>query len=423
MRAAARPVGFIADDITGATDLASVLATRGLDVRLAFGSDTLPADTGDAVVVALKIRSVPAIEASASAVEAAKALQATGAGQIFTKYCSTFDSTAEGNIGPIADALLALTGSARVVHCPSYPANGRTVYQGHLFVRDELLSESPMRNHPLNPMRDSQLRRVLSEQTPHPVESVYLSTVDEGVGAVSARLVDIGNVHPSAHHVIADAVRDSDLDIIAAAAGADTLAGGGAAFGAAFAVAAHARAGGSQSVDARVTALPPGPTAILAGSLSRATREQVREFDGPTLKLNVQDLVDGEAALRQAVGFVEREIFNRPMLITTDHNSFAASVNGGDLTPGEVSRRVELSMGEIAVALERLGVRRFIIAGGETSGAVAEALNLQSARIGPDISVGVPWIVAEDRGLALAFKSGNFGGPSFFHDALERAEL
>jgi uncharacterized protein YgbK (DUF1537 family) len=418
--AAVRPVGFIADDITGATDLASVLATRGLDVRMAFGSDTLPADTGDAVVVALKIRSVPAIEACDAAVEAAKALRAIGVEQIFSKYCSTFDSTAEGNIGPIADALLDLTGSARVVHCPSYPANGRTVYQGHLFVWEELLSDSPMRNHPLNPMHDSQLRRVLAEQTAHPVDSVHLSTVDQGIGAISARLVEIGDRNGAVHHVIADAVRDSDLDKIAAAAAADRVAAGGAAFGAAFAVAAHARSGSRLSVDARISTLPPGPAAILAGSLSRATRQQVAEFAGPTLTLSLRDLVDGDAALRQATEFVERRLSDRPMLITTDHNSFGAPVAEA-LSPAEVSRRVELAMGRIAVALERFGVRRFIIAGGETSGAVAEALKLQSARIGPDISVGVPWIVAEDRGLALAFKSGNFGGPSFFHDALERA--
>ncbi|ASN19996.1 3-oxo-tetronate kinase [Arthrobacter sp. YN] len=420
MNNALRPIGFIADDITGATDLASVLATRGVDVRLAFGTDMLPADTGDAVVVALKIRSVPATEARSAAQEAAKALQAVGAEQIFSKYCSTFDSTAEGNIGPVTDALIDLAGSGRVVHCPSYPANGRTVYQGHLFVWQELLSDSPMRNHPLNPMRDPQLRRVLAEQTPHAVDSVYLSTVDQGPGAISDRLAEIGAQHTEAHHVIVDAVRDSDLDKIAVAAADDRVAAGGAAFGAAFAVAVHERSGRDLAADPRVSALPPGPAAILAGSLSRATQEQVRNFDGPTLTLNVQDLVDGEAALRKAADFVENRISDGPMLITTDHNSFGASIAEG-LSSAQVSRRVELAMGDIAVELERLGVRRFIIAGGETSGAVAEALNLRSARIGPDISVGVPWIVAEDRGLALAFKSGNFGGPLFFSDALERA--
>lgn len=415
-----RPIGFIADDITGATDIASVLANRGVDVRLAFGSDKLPADTGDALVVALKIRSVPAGEASASALEAAKALQAAGAEQIFSKYCSTFDSTSEGNIGPVTDALIGLTGAPRAVHCPSYPANGRTVYQGHLFVWQELLSDSPMRNHPLNPMRDSLLRRVLAEQTPHAIDSVLLATVDEGADAISAQLLEIGERHIAAHHIIADAVRDSDLDKIAAAAADDKVAAGGAAFGAAFAVAAHKRSGHRLSVDPRVSALPQGPAAILAGSLSRATQEQVRNFDGPTLTLNVQDLVDGGAALRKATDFVEYSLAKGPTLITTDHNSFGASVAGG-LTPAEVSRRIELAMGDIAVSLEQLGVRRFIVAGGETSGAVAEALGLQSARIGPDISVGVPWIVAEERGLAVAFKSGNFGGPSFFSDALVRA--
>jgi uncharacterized protein YgbK (DUF1537 family) len=159
------PVGFIADDITGATDLASALSARGIDTRLAFGSGAVPDEGGDAIVVALKIRSVPASEAHAAAIEAAEALRAAGIEQLFSKYCSTFDSTADGNIGPIADALIDVTSARRVVHCPSYPANGRTVYLGHLSVGDELLNESPMRDHPINPMRDPQLRRVHAEQT------------------------------------------------------------------------------------------------------------------------------------------------------------------------------------------------------------------------------------------------------------------
>ncbi len=421
MRAAVRPVGFIADDITGATDLASALAARGLDARLAFGSDAVPADGGDAVIVALKIRSVPALEARVCAVQAADALRAAGVEQLFSKYCSTFDSTSDGNIGPIADALIDVTGARRVVHCPAYPANGRTVYLGHLFVGDELLSESPMRDHPLNPMRDPQLRRVLAEQTPRAVELVRLSAVDAGAGSVAARLAEITDRSSGTHHVIADAVRDRDLDTIAEATAGDLLAAGGAAYGAAFAVAAHARAGHVPPVDGQRSALPSGPAAIIAGSLSRATREQVRAFDGAKLTLSVGDLVDGDIALRRAIDFADRGLAAGPLLITTDHDAGGASADASGLSSAEVSRRVESAMGRIGLALERLGVRRLIVAGGETSGAVAEALGLRSARIGPDISVGVPWIVAEDRGLAVAFKSGNFGGPSFFHDALEVA--
>jgi 3-dehydrotetronate 4-kinase len=405
-----RPVGFIADDITGATDLASALAARGLDTRLAFGAAAVPDDGGDAVVVALKIRSVPASEARAAATEAAAALRAVGAEQLFSKYCSTFDSTPDGNIGPIADALIAVTGAHRVVHCPSYPANGRTVYRGHLFVGGDLLGESPMRDHPLNPMRDSLLTRVLAAQTDHEVALVTLDAVDRGVGAVVARLAEIACGASGPHHVIADAIRDDDLETIATAAAGDRLAAGGAAFGAAFAVAAREHtshpAGTAREPQ---PAVPAGPAAILAGSLSRATRDQVRAFDGPTLTLATGDLVDGDAAVRLSVEFADRCLAGGPVLITTEHGAAGAP---------DVSERIEKAMGRIGFELERLGVRRLIVAGGETSGAVAESLALRSARVGPTISVGVPWLVAEDRGLAVAFKSGNFGGPSFFRDAL-----
>ncbi|MDV3126014.1 four-carbon acid sugar kinase family protein [Mycobacterium sp. 21AC1] len=413
------PIGFIADDITGATDLASALAGRGLDTRLAFGSAAVPDDGGDAVVVALKIRSVPASEARAAATEAAEALRAVGAQQIFFKYCSTFDSTADGNIGPTTDALIDVSGARHVAHCPSYPANGRTVYLGHLFVGDELLSESPMRDHPLNPMRDPQLRRVLGEQTPRGVALVELSTVDAGADAVTVRLAETAGLTAGAHHVIADAVRDEDLDVIAEATAGDRLAAGGAAYGAAFAVAAHARAGHPPPVHQQRPVPPPGPAAILAGSLSRATREQVRAFDGPTLTLGVVDLVDGDYAVRRALDFADRRRACGPLLITTDHDAVGLRVGATGLSPAQVSRRIELAMGRIGIGLEGLGIRRLIVAGGETSGAVAEALALRSARIGPDISVGVPWLVAEDRELSVAFKSGNFGGPGFFRDALE----
>jgi 3-dehydrotetronate 4-kinase len=406
-----RPIGFIADDITGATDLASALAGRGLETRLAFGSDAVPDDGAEAIVVALKIRSVPAAEARAAAIQAAKALYAVGAEQLFAKYCSTFDSTADGNIGPVADALIEATGAHRVVHCPAYPANGRTVYRGYLFVGDDLLSASPMRDHPLNPMRDAALRRVLREQTPREVALVTLPTVDAGPAAVAARLAEI-----DAHHVITDAVRDSDLDTIAAAVADDPLAAGGAAFGAAFAAAAHRRAGHPAPV--RRALPPPGPAAILAGSLSRVTRAQIEAFGGPTLTLGVIDLVDGDIAVRRAVDFAERCLAEGPLLISTDHAAVGIRKGATGLSPAQVSRRIELAMSRIALALTRLGVRRLIVAGGETSGAVAEALGLRSARIGPDISVGVPWLVAEDSGPAVAFKSGNFGGPSFFRDAL-----
>jgi 3-dehydrotetronate 4-kinase len=413
------PIGFIADDITGATDLASALAVRGLDTRLFFDSAAVTGGGGDAMVVALKIRSVPSAEARRAAIEAAEALRAAGVTQLFSKYCSTFDSTPEGNIGPIADALIDLTGAQRVVHCPAYPANGRTVYLGHLFVGEQLLSESPMRDHPLNPMRDAQLLRALGAQTERDVSLVRLTTLDDGALAVIERLVEIAAEAGEARHVIADGVRDADVDTLAEAVALDPLAAGGAAFGAAFAAAACRRSAGRGSGGARRWRLPGGPAAILVGSLSQATREQVRTFGQPALGLTVGEMVDGDAALSRMAAFVGDGLDEaRPVLITTDLDDTAPRGRGDGPSHEMIARGIERTMGRMSVELEQLGVRRLIVAGGETSGAVADALGLRAARIGPDISVGVPWMVAEDRALAVAFKSGNFGAPSFFRDAL-----
>jgi 3-dehydrotetronate 4-kinase len=403
---AAGPIGFVADDITGATDLASALTARGLNVRLAFGAGGVQGD-GDAVVVALKIRSVPPAEARRSATEAAKALRAVGVTQLFFKYCSTFDSTADGNIGPIADALADAMGSSRVVHSPSYPANGRTVYLGHLFVGDSLLSESPLRNHPLNPMHDSLLPRVLADQTARTVGLITLPTVRSGAAAIVSRL------EGAEQHVIIDAIEAADLDVIAQATATDVLAAGAAPYGAAFASAARSRASNRNHDSPARASIPGGRAAIVAGSLSRATREQVSAFRGPVLALTVEELIAREPAVKRAVAFAAARTDGGAVLISTDHDAGSPAP-----TTAETSHRIELTMGSIAAELVRTGIRRLVVAGGETSGAAADALALRSARLGPDIAVGVPWIVADDRPLGVAFKSGNFGGPSFFAEAL-----
>lgn len=414
------PLGCVADDITGATDLASALAARGLDTRLFFGSRAVT-NGGDAMVVALKIRSVSAVEARQAAIEAAQALRVAGARQLFSKYCSTFDSTPEGNIGPIADALLDLTGARRVVHCPAYPANGRTVYLGHLFVGDQLLSESAMRDHPLNPMRDPQLLRVLGAQTQRCVALVRVGDVAGGTRTVAERLTEIGAETGDVHHVISDAVCDADITTLAEAIAGDQLAAGGAAFGAAFAAAACSRGEGGSGDTERRSRVPSGPAAILVGSRSQATREQAATFGRPALALTVDEMIDGDAALARMIGFLAGgDVLDAgPVLISVDGG--ASRGDGHGPANAEVARGIERTLARMSVELVRLGVRRLVVAGGETSGAVADALGLQAARIGPDISVGVPWMLAEDRDLAVAFKSGNFGGPSFFSDALSVA--
>ena len=416
-------IGFVADDISGATDLASALAARGLDTRLFFGAAAVSAG-GDALVAALKIRSIPPDEARQAAITAAEALQAAGATRLFSKYCSTFDSTPEGNIGPIADALIDLTGARRVAHCPAYPANGRTVYLGRLFVGDQLLSESSMRDHPLNPMQDSRLSRVLGAQTQRDVSLIRLPTLLSGASGVRKRLAEIDARARDPQHVISDAVCNGDIATLADVVVRDPLAAGGAAFGAAFAAAVFkASERRADSATQQRSPVPEGPTAILVGSLSQATRQQILGFGEPTLALTVEEMNDGDSALARMTAFLRGgdALDTGPVLMYTDVNATALGANKNGPSNAAVARRIERTMGRMSVELERLGIRRLIVAGGETSGAVADALNLQAARIGPDISVGVPWMVAEDRELAVAFKSGNFGGPSFFRDALEVA--
>lgn len=414
MTGSAKPIGVIADDITGATDIASALAGRGLETRIAFGADGVSTEPADALVVALKIRSVPASQARADAVAAVRRLHEVGARRFFSKYCSTFDSTDEGNIGPIADGLAELIGAHRVVHCPAYPANGRTVYLGHLFVGNELLSDSPMRDHPLNPMRDPQLERLLKPQTSNEVLLVPWSIVATGVDAVAAESAALASGRVS--HLIVDAIRDGDLDTIALAIAGDRLAAGSAAFGAAFAVATRSGAGeGSATGGARAT-VPRGPAAIIAGSMSRATRDQVAAFDGRKAMLSVVDLVDAEPALSQVRAELQDAESADAVLFAIQSDPARGDI--ATMPQAEVSRRIEISMGRIAQEVVDRGIRRLVVAGGETSGAVASALGLRSARIGPDIAVGVPWVVAEDRDIAIAFKSGNFGNSTFFVDAL-----
>ena len=276
-----------------------------------------------------------------------------------------------------------------------------------------------MRDHPLNPMRDSLLTRVLAAQTSREVSLVPLPVIDEGVAAVSKRLVEIAA--GGARHAIADTVRDGDLETLAQAVAAEPFAAGGAAFGAAYAAAARGGADGPDDGSARAQ-VPAGPAAILVGSLSQATRGQVEAFDGPVLRLTVGEMVDGDAALERLTGFVGDSLADGPVLIATDLAD-GGSRNGAEgMAHEEVARAIERTNGRMGAELEKLGVRRLIVAGGETSGAVADSLGLDAARIGPDISVGVPWMVALDRPLAVAFKSGNFGAPTFFAEALEVAD-
>jgi 3-dehydrotetronate 4-kinase len=368
-------LGAVADDVTGATDLCSVLVRGGMRTLQTIGvPEGVEAADVDAVVVALKSRTAPAGEAVEQSVAALRRLRALGAERFFFKICSTFDSTPDGNIGPVADALLDELGADSTLVTPAYPANGRTVYMGHLFVGERLLSETSMREHPLTPMTDSNLVRVLQRQTRRRVNLLPLHAPFR--------------LEPT--YTVADAITDDDLRALGAACTDLPLLVGGAGlalglpraygFGGAAAPASH----------------PAGPAVVIAGSCSAVTLEQVRRMAEryPAVKVDEFRGYDGETLLVYS----------------------SAPPEGRSSEPGDV---IEAKLAEAAKQAVAAGARRIVVAGGETSGAVMQALGVRALAVGAEIAPGVPWMTwLGDPPLAFALKSGNFGGPDFFLEAV-----
>jgi uncharacterized protein YgbK (DUF1537 family) len=407
-------IGVIADDYTGASDIANTLAQGELATVQFLGVPERPApEACEAGVVALKSRSIPAPEAVAQSLAALAWLQAQGCRQVVFKVCSTFDSTPQGNIGPVAEALADALQARTVPVCPAFPGAGRTVYQGHLFVADRLLSESGLQNHPLNPMTDPDLRRWLALQATGPVGHVPWSAVAGGSAAIRAALDGLPE-----RLAIVDAVRDEDLVALGeASAGLPLLVGGsGIALGLPRAFLDSGEAG-SRAGTFRAS---PGPGAVLAGSCSAATLGQIEAHRAshPALEVEVEAVMEGAVAPEALAAFMRDHRDDTPLVYSS-------------ASPDRV-RRVQEAYGREAVSgrLDRLfadaarlivadGVTRLVVAGGETSGAVTGALGLDALAIGPEIAPGVPALSAADgRDLALALKSGNFGGPDFFARAL-----
>jgi uncharacterized protein YgbK (DUF1537 family) len=390
-------LGCIADDLTGATDLGVTLAREGLSVVQVNGVPdagiALPAV--DAVIVALKSRTNPADEAVAWSLASLAWLRERRAERIYFKYCSTFDSTPRGNIGPVADALMDALGERRTVATPAYPRNGRTVYKGNLFVGDVPLAESGMKDHPLTPMRDSNLVRVLAAQTRRKVSLLSWETVRAGAGEIRAAL---GKLEGFA---VVDAVRDEDLVAAGEACRDLRLATGGS--GLAMGI-ARALATGAKRDDALPR--PRGAAVVLAGSCSQATLGQIAAYRGPALKLDPARL-DPQAAVDWAAG----RIASHPLIY--------ASAPPAGIVAGK-GEAIERAFATIARELAARGARKFGVAGGETSGAVVEALGVRALAIGPEIDPGVPWTAAVGgEPYLLALKSGNFGSREFFAKALE----
>ena len=413
-------LGCIADDLTGASDIALMLARGGMRTVQTVGVPQGALPYADAVVVSLKSRTAPVAEAVRDSLAALAALRAAGARRFFFKYCSTFDSTDRGNIGPVADALLDALGARFAIACPAFPVNKRTIYLGHLFVGDRLLSESGMQNHPLTPMTDPDLVRVLGRQTKHKVGLVPHAVVARGAAAIGAACAALER--DGIRYAIVDALADDDLTAIGAAIADHALVTGGS--GVALGLPEAWRKAGLLSPRADAQALPhaAGHVAAIAGSCSTATLGQIAEAakTWPTLKLTPERLAGGEDSAAKALDWARSRLAAGPVLVYGSGTPEEVKRAQGLLGRERAGAIVEEALAEIAAGLAREGVGRLIVAGGETSGAVVTKLGVKSLRIGPEIAPGVPWLASADGPkLHLALKSGNFGGPDFFRRAVE----
>ncbi|MBS0529219.1 MAG: four-carbon acid sugar kinase family protein [Proteobacteria bacterium] len=416
-------LGCIADDYTGASDLANTLTRCGLRTVQTIGvpSDDLKLPEIDAVVVSLKSRSIAADDAVAKSLAAEKWMRGRGAQHVLFKICSTFDSTDAGNIGPVMDALRAESGDAIVLVTPAFPATGRTVYQGNLFVGSVPLNESPLKDHPLNPMHDSNLVRVLARQSRTQIGLVDLATVTRGADAVRARLADFAKQGAGA--AIADAVFDRDLETIGAVAIGYRLSVGasGIGLGLARALISSGRVKASAGTE-RGNAVG-GSAACLAGSCSQATLGQIAKAEQvmPVLHLDPERVIADSGETGRALAWAKERIGKGPVLIasssTPDQVAALQARHGRDAA----GHAIEQAMADLAEGLVQSGVRRLVVAGGETSGATVDRLGIPGFLVGAEIAAGVPVlraVGAQEGDMLLALKSGNFGGPDFFSDAL-----
>jgi len=413
-------LGCIADDYTGASDLANTLTRAGLRTVQTIGvpSDDLALPEVDAVVVSLKSRSIEASMAVERSRAAEKWLRGRGASHVLFKVCSTFDSTDEGNIGPVMDALRADSGDEIVLVTPAFPETGRTVYQGNLFVGAVPLNESPLKDHPLNPMHDSNLVRVLSRQSRTRIGLVDLATVTRGPEAVRAKLTDLAGKGVGA--AIIDAVFDLDLETIGAVAIKQKVSVGASGMGLGL---ARALASGKAAAPDIASEPVGGPAACLAGSCSQATLGQIANAEKimPVLHLDPDQVIKGKDEARRALAWARERLGSGPVLIasssTPDEVAALQARHGRDAT----GHAIEQAMADIAEGLVQSGVHRLVVAGGETSGAVVDRLKIPGFLVGAEIAAGVPVLRAvgvKEGAMLLALKSGNFGGPEFFSDAL-----
>ncbi|PLW77212.1 3-oxo-tetronate kinase [Cohaesibacter celericrescens] len=414
-------LGCIADDFTGATDLAGLLARSGVKVSLRMGVPIEePKDTAAFEVIALKCRTAPVKEAVAECKAALDWLKRAGAERFFWKYCSTFDCTAEGNIGPVAEALMAEIGAEQTIYCPAFPENGRSIFMGNLFVGELPLAESPMKDHPLTPMRDSNLMRLLEPQVTKPVGLANRLTVAKGPDALKARLEDLAA--DGVAHVVVDAVANEDLFTISKACQDMKLMTGGSAI--AMPLPHLYLEEGSLSADFAKTQVPHlSPKAIvLSGSCSAMTRAQVASYSSQAPSYRLDPLELAKHGTKGALDWLAaQDLACAPLIYATAEPADvkAAQAQLGVAKAGEI---IEDALAALAVAALTQGARRFVVAGGETSGAVTKALDVTKLDVSAEIAPGVPWsfCVSQGQEIALTLKSGNFGAVGFFADAFAR---
>jgi uncharacterized protein YgbK (DUF1537 family) len=414
-------LGCVADDFTGATDLANTLVKAHMRTVQLLGVPRpgLKVPAVDCIIVALKSRSNPANEAVTMSLAALDWLRQQGARQYYFKYCSTFDSTDHGNIGPVADAMLDAIGADFTVFNPAFPTNKRTVYKGYLFVGDELLSESGMRHHPLTPMTDPSLVRVLQRQTRHKVGLVPYATIVNGVEAIRDAFEMLRK--QGIRHAILDSITDQHLVTLGEACADLKVVTGGS--GMAMGLPANfVRKGLMKSGQHSPLPTVTGPTAVLAGSCSVATQGQVAGMkqDHEYFELDPMAIASGRDLAQEALNWAASRLSEKPILIYSTATPEQVKAVQERLGREHAGALVEETLGKIARGLVAAGVRRLVVAGGETSGAVVGALGVEGLAIGPEIDPGVPWTFSiGEPALALALKSGNFGTADFFTKAFK----
>ncbi|MGO4286389.1 3-oxo-tetronate kinase [Bosea sp. TAB14] len=411
-------LGVIADDMTGATDVALMLNRAGMRTVQVIGVPAagVALPDADAVVVALKSRTNPVAEAVADSLAACEALLAAGARQILFKYCSTFDSTAQGNIGPVANALMERLGAKLAIVCPAFPANGRSIYQGYLFVGAVPLHESSMKDHPLTPMRDSNLMRLMAAQAKTDVGLVDYATVFAGPAAVKAHLakLEVDGVR----YVVTDALTNEDLMTLGHAVSEHVLLTGGS--GIAMGLPQNFRRAGllPEHPGPQDLQAPAGRSGIISGSCSTATRGQIKAALAagyPALKVDPFALVEGRQDAAGLAAWALAQPADKPFLLYSSDDPAEVAAVQDKLGREKAGGVVEDAFAEIARLLSKGGVTRLLVAGGETSGATVLGLGIRTLEIGPEIDPGVPWTrVVDGPAMVVALKSGNFGAPDFF---------